>query len=634
VKLIHTYAQPGGLRVRRDSLDAFASWLQIEIEDALSARAAVERTWEESLRLYEARPRRQTRNIPVEGAPNIEVPIGAIAADSIYAQAVDLIQNVSPPITVRPTSRTWVEYAKDLQTFANWMAPNELQYWRPLHHTLLDDIQLGTGVLYTPHTKKVRKTRTSRVEWRGPRTFSIAPEDFVVPGGVLHDIQHCTFNAMRLWLTRGELAMYAESEGWDTEEAQPTAAVGTVRAQRERLGGTTTQQTRADLFEVFIVHASYDIDEDGQEEDLLAAWDRTSGKVLMYRYNDYVVWPYEDMVYQFRPHLFYGIGVLEMLRPFQEEATELHNHRVLNTLLANARIWAVKSGLFTDRLKIWPGKPIQVPDPKNDIAAIGMADVYPSATLAEQVTLALAERRVGMNDLNSPRPQNIMGSRTPGITALSLLQQATKRFAPAFDGMRLGVARTVRQGLYRYQERLLAGGPDADAVQGQLTRTFGAASARRITAILSDPHFDEAVTIELTASSASINREADRQNAILLANLMTTYYERVIQMSMAAANPQVPPAVKAVITKVAAAAGELADRTIRTFDQVRDPETLIVNLAEVMGSVDQGPPQGLAGLGELLGRLGLPGAAGGRGGAPLALVGGGAPGEGQESGVA
>src|SRR5258706_4186803 len=67
-----------------------------------------------------------------------------------------------------------------------------------------------------------------------------------------------------------------------------------------------------------------------------------------------------------------------------------------------------------------------------------------------------------------------------------------------------------------------------------------------------------------------------------------------------AANPQVPPEVKTTAQKIATAAGEIIERTIRTFDQIRDPRTFIVDVGEELDSalacVNQNGLQGLSQL--------------------------------------
>ena len=143
--------------------------------------------------------------------------------------------------------------------------------------------------------------------------------------------------------------------------------------------------------------------------------------------------------------------------------------------------------------------------------------------------------------------------------------------------MRNGVSAAIRQCLYRYQEQLLSGNTRAAE---HIIEVLGPEDGQRVVRVLKNERFDEHVSVELTAASVSTNKEADRQNAIILVNILTQYYQRILELAVVAVNPQTPPAIKKVVEKIASAAGEIIDRTIRTFDQVRDPGTFIINLEE------------------------------------------------------
>jgi len=112
------------LNYDEEKKQALAQWLTLEIEDAFAARAPQEAIWQECLRMYEAQGTNEIRNIPIEGVKNIEIPLGAIAADSIYAQALDTMFVINPPITVRAVSpgEDATQAAKAIQRLANWGA--------------------------------------------------------------------------------------------------------------------------------------------------------------------------------------------------------------------------------------------------------------------------------------------------------------------------------------------------------------------------------------------------------------------------------------------------------------------------------------------------------------------------------
>lgn len=605
MKLIEQHPTIGLLKINPAQESALKQWLSDEFEDALSARSEQEALWREMLRLYEAVPKHPVKNTPIENAPNTQIPLGAIAADSIYAQAVDLIYTISPIVTIRATNERFTQQAKAFQRFTDFVTTNESGIRIASDDVFLDDVQLGTGVYYIPWVETLRKTKSSRLQERSPCVVGVPIEDFIVPGGAKRDLHKHRWVAYRTWLSPDELSVRAKLRGWNTDGIVATGSIGWVRNRRETLGRTTSNKKIGVLYEIIDLYGEFDIDGDGIPEDLLITWDRSSRKLMKIRYQPYDHRPFESMVYQPRAHLFYGIGIVEMEKPFQEETTEIHNSRVLNMLLANCRFWISKTGTFPSGFKIWPNRNVEVSDPANAIKAEAMADVYPSSQVAETIAISLAERRVGAGEIVSS-PSQLFGSRTPGITAISALQQVNKRFTPAFDSMRLGTASAIKQCMFRYQERLLMGDL---SVEEHIRKFMGERDGQAVISVLKDPLFDEGMAVELTASSVSINKEADRQNAILLTNLLMTYYQKALELTMLASNPATPQPVRDVAIKVAKSAGEIIDRTIRTFDQIRDPGAFVVDFTEQIDQTNA-PGMGLQGLGNVMAALQEAGAGG------------------------
>lgn len=576
----------------RGELEAY---LSEEVEDALSARAMQEGMWNECLRLYEAMPEREFRDAPIEGYRNIEVPLIAVSSDAIYAQMIDMIFTVSPVITVQAVDKGDVKGAKGLQKLVNWGVGAMFGLRNAVEHSTLDDVQLGSGFYYIPWTEKRVKRKTDKLILGGPRIYSIPPEDFIVPGGATDDLQAMPWVDMRTWVTKGDLAWFEKYCGWDIEGVMPAGGVEWVRSRRETLGRTATSGARHNgLFEIHNCYVQFDVDGDGFEEDLLVVWDRFGHKIMSLEYNPFDSRPFEAMRYQIRGHLFYGMGVAEMLRALQHEESEIHNHRIINMMLANTKMFADGGSSLPETISVWPGRVLKVADP-DKFRELKLSEVYTSSAQAEAAAIALAERRVGINELSMPRPSQVMGNRTPGITMMTLMQQTNRRFAPAFDGARMATAGAVKQCLYRMQERLLAGDEKLMNLIGEVVGQM----ATETLGLLGNENFDEAINVQLTASSAQQNREVERQNQLLLVNLMSGYYKATLEMALVAANPQTPQGVKETADKIIRASTEVMDRTLRTFDSIRDPESLLIEMEEEIDQV-QAPGGDLGILGQIM----------------------------------
>lgn len=592
------------LNLNEDRIGRAQEFLVTELEDAYAARAgAEERNWEENLRQYHARPRQAVRSIPIENAPNIEVPLVAMGCDALYAMVLDLIFSMNPIVTARAATRDnpeMVEVAKGAQDFGNWGERNEWQLRPAFESSALDCILLGTGVLHTPYLNYTKQTDVNRVVDRGPRILSVPVEDFLMPGGAYNDIQEMPWVAHRMFLTEGELHLRARQLKWNIDDVEPITTVGWVRSRREQFGRTRTNlKLNRKLYEIHKVYAYFDIDNDGFDEDVEIIFERTSRQILKLTYNGYDCRPYSVGRYQLLAHLPYGMGAAEMLRPFQESFTEMHNARVLNVLMANYRMWLnrIGSGLDQETLEAYPGKVINVND-MDAFKELQMSTVHtPAAAMVEQSILSLAERRVGTGELANPRPSNLLSSRTPGITAMTAMQTVNRRFTAAFDQMRFMGADAVKQCYMRYRERILVEGERGPAATN-IRKIVGPERGAILVSALKAADFHENVLVEFTASSALVNQQAERQDALQLVNILSQYYSNVLQMMTIASAPETPDPVKEVARKIATAGGEAIERTIRAFDTVRDPQQFIIDVNQ---EIDQ-----LAGgmNGDILGQLG------------------------------
>jgi len=590
----HKSRREAKISFSEERMNALKSFITVELEDCISSNLPRETMWRQLLRMYEGVPKNPVKSFPIENAPNIEITLGAIACDAIYAQAYDTIFSMEPFVTVRavPKGKKDEEQSasvKALQRFVNFITDNELGIKESGDEAILDDCQLGTGIFYIPWTERRKKTKTAKILAAHPRVRCHPPEDTFAPGGSVDDPDEAIWIGLRFWYTAQDIEAMAKTNQWNTLGIAPAGAKDWVRTFREALGKQMSGiERKGNLYEIFDIYCYFDIDDDGLDEDLYLVWDRTSRNILYVGYNPYDRRPIEKMVYQRRSHLFYGLGVLEMMLPYQEELTDIHNYGTLNILLSNARIWKGTTGKIPQNMTLWPNKVIELDNPAEDLVSEQMGDVHPSIWNAQTMVIQLAERRVGVNEMSMPSGGSNMGTRTPGITALSMLQQFNKRFTPAFGSMRKAFSAAVRQALYRYQEKVLSG---RAKVLAHIVRILGAEDGYRVISLLRNEDFDEGVVVELTAASAMVNKEAERQATFQLVGILSQYYQKTLELITIAANPQTPPVIADVAKQIAESAGEVIERTLRTFDQVRDPALFMIEVEEAIDQATADRPR-------------------------------------------
>lgn len=613
MRRVEQIEQPEPIRRTRIRDERISSWVSTGLDDDLSGRRDQEMEWQEDLRQYYAVPRNPIRKIPFDGAPNIEVPIGAIGVDSVAAQMTDTIWGNSRTFTVLG-SDGWEKHAKAFQTFVNKLAMQTSVGLRAAYdNQVMDKVQLGTGCYYTPWTEAIRTTGSHQIIQRGPRVYSIDPDNCIVPPGSTDDIEELPRVTLRFLWTQGDYDLRKRSRKWKEDaEAMKSGMVSRVRQTRERFAQTREpgDGPAPNKYQIGDVYCYFDYMGMGMEQCLLATYDFTSRRVLDVQYQPNDIRPITVSRYQQRAHLFYGYGPMSMQSALQNSVTEWHNFAEANAKLANARVWASRRGATSDKIKITPFKTIQLNNPKEDLIPLVMADVYPSVLQYISADIMLAERRIGVNEMSMGQARGNLGSRTPAATAGALLKQFNRRFVLAYEGDRQALAEAMRQCICRYQERVANG----DDVESDIQKMIGPKDASLVMELLRHPAEEiwNSVTLEVTASSESLNRETMRQNIILATNIMSQYYEKTFQLL--AQLGIAPEKMKEIGLKVFEHSTEWMDRFLRTFDEVRDPSIFLLWPEEVengQAAMGGGAAGGLQGISELLGQLG-----GNAGGAP------------------
>lgn len=565
------------LRISTKRKQDLANWLGTEIDLALASRQGLEDGWRSDIRLYEAIPELRQRNIPYVMASNRVLPLSAIAVDAIYAQIITNVSQVKPFVICRATQSQYEEHALAVQKRVE-LGASVWGFYSALCDLAKDACKLGTGMTYTRWYETRIKTRRNRIAFRGPRITAIPIENVLVPGGSYGDIDQLSWISLVYYMTKAELQEKANLAGWDINvDTAGSSTTNTVRRAREyytRQYGDISQGS--ELCDIHECYCYFDIDNDGEREELLVIYDHNMRHILWIDYAPYDHRPHEVARFNNQEYLFYGQGVINMVKELNRMASDTVNHWIDNAFLSNTRMFATPYGTLDAEQTIfaWAGRNIPMSDPTK-MKEIRLSDEYTSMPQILATVVGLAERRTGINDLSTPRPSQVLGSRTPGITALSLLQQVSNRQTPAFDNIRNAAAASLKQCIYREQERILSG--DIETIN-YLKKLLGEKDANLYIQILNDTEFDDSCTIEMSASSASQNKQADQQALLMFGQLYHQYVTDMSQAGLALSNPQTPPLMKEIILKGSEGYSKLLQRIMMTYDQLRDPENFVLSL--------------------------------------------------------
>lgn len=601
---------------------AFLDWIQHELHYTFGDRANLERKWENGMLQWRAQLPEGSLDFPYPGASNLELPLTAMHADPVLADMIQTFHAPNDYWTPVPLRGDRVPHASPLREGLTALEKRFLRMRGVNQRAFLDNNVLGTAVYknnwlsarraerrYLPSGESERFVRSISQ----PQIEHVPLNRFYFPAyawSLDPDAQGgAKWVAQQILLTQEDLNVL--SKGSEELPAFDKEAVATIRKhahQEERpLEKEIREEDKFKPFEeeritVYEVWARFDTDGDGVEDDVVAVIHFEIPTLLRAIYNPNAHQKRAFHVINYLPNFgIYGIGLSEVDAWAQEAGTKLLNAQIDNVLLANTRMYAVPQGSG-----IQPGEPIYpskvwTVGPNESIGEVRLSEVYPSIFQSLSQIMQFGELRSGVSEL---RQGNLSGlpSRTPATSLLSILREGNKRFDMIHTGIR-----TVHSemGLRMLQNVAQRTKEDPMRWAAFFQNALGPKDAQLVMQVLMDSNsaIEESFGISVTATSAQVNKEVEKQSFIGMLQMTQQIYSALVQTAMLMA--QVPDELVQATARASFVSGvELLTRLLERFD-IQNPEQYISNLEVIANSLNA-QQQGInPALQQLLGAGGL-----------------------------
>ena len=567
------------------------------VEEHRQALSAHEEYFEELKmfrRAIKAKPATKVKTFPWPGASNFVASLIRIAGDAIKARIVNSLLGPKPFWLVSATSEGFVPFAKPWERFLEWAVASDLDLAQQVEMIVDQTVYLGkcpTKVCWIETVKPVktydRRTREIVTEVRTTRDqpiiIPILLENWLEPWGTEDSIEK-PWNSHRVFLRAGDIKE-AEKLGYlknsqDIISSMLTRLPTNMQELTELHKLVWAETQVATLYETQV---SFDINEDGFREDLVVLWHYDTGKPLSVKYNFFF--------HGNRPlHMFFyirgsddrssGDGMCQLLYPIQDSLSTFINQRTDNITIANTRYWKGKknSGLKKGE-QVWPGRMFLLDDPTNDLIADKLGDVSPASFTHESILRDYGERLSGISDPQLGREFD--NPRVAATTTLSILQEGNRRFDMVIKLMRgefgkigLRISQLYQQFQPRVRlEEILS--PEDEVYVRQLLD-------------MNPYDIEKNFVIQINTSTATSNKETQRQGLLALFNLITGFYSQVNSVGLQViANPQVPEAVKNMIIEMATASHSILKEIVQSYD-ITDVDSVLVDVGEALKFVKAG----------------------------------------------
>lgn len=545
-------------------------------------------------RMYEGRPLENSRNFPFQNASNLVVPLIGIHSDTMQARIMAAIWKVRPVFPVKLYGRydavsmeqideikeAWEEFL-----IFNAVEPDELDLYRVEEEWFGEICRYGTSTvkianedrfvdMWVPSGDGSTGDIVSENVYSGPRPQKIAFEDFLIPVDIARP-EDADIKVHRVRLKKHQLmerrfrGVYEPAQVDKIINSPDRTSPAPVTSQRLADAGLHTTSLDFAEWDVYECWLAWRAPNQKMAPRVIVWYHLASNTILRAIYDFYPDQPFVTGRLLYRDDSVYGYGFCEIIGDLQEEISTIHNQRRDNMTVANTRVWRVSPmSKLNEGYEIYPSA--MLPAEKDEIEPLMHGEVSEITIAEEQLTLELAERRTGV----SP-PMQGYGAATQGkrgvysaAGTMSLLQEGNRRTDLNIADMRYAHLRVGRilsrqYAFFGLDERKLAFfGNQAEGIM----------------------HAAELVKsgklgLAVTSSTASVNKEIEKQNDMLLVQVMSRHYSMIAQLIQAVTSSVTPPAVKDYLTQVIGASDKLMKSIIRNFDR-DDADALVPKVGQ------------------------------------------------------
>jgi hypothetical protein len=520
------------------------------------------------------------------------------------------------------------------------MDSDELDMYRVEQTWFSSACRNGTGIIKTPYQYTVESQLVDMtgidvaatknmfrdwVKYDGPRPTNVPLNKFVTNLNYsrLRDsplrFEIATLSRWQLE-ERAELGLYP----WDKVNKilpQPdrTTMHEEVQDYVERTQGIIDSPVREDVGNEYdILEVEFTYWHNSQKFNLVAHLHLQSETHLLCYYNYYPenMSIYEDAKLAYDDDQYLGYGLAEMLKGYQDEISIIHNQRTDAGTLNNTTAFRInKNSKLRSILTFYPG--VMVPADKDEIERLDTSNAYATNTDSENLTVAYAQQRSGVDPAIGGAGGGIVNPKRGVYSAMgtfAVMQQQNNRTGLRTSDMRNAHTRAGDKIAKVYSHfglgsKMRTYGTDAE-VLGRAFRYFR----------------EGRLGLLIRPSSASINKEMEKQNDLLLTQHLERLYAGDAQVIQALTTQGMPDELKMYYMEMLKAKNLLMKHILRSYGH-EDIKSLIPVPAFLKGQ-RQGVPNVAGGqpqLGQPAGPQGVQGATNTQGANLQSVPGGGLP---------
>ena len=555
------------------------------------------------------------------GRSNVATPIPRILTEAIVVRIFEGLYS-SPKFwtatAVKIDGETseeikmWNKIALELENDMDWWS-TDIDLKKKLFDPILQSVKIGRGlIMMWPKSKKrtvVRYASDKEIDNKNiktfkakngqdlvkvvntvsqqPDVFSISREDWVQSLDNF-DLQKALLCGFRTYSRKPEIELRVKQGLYDSLETD--RLMGGDQIDETKLARLESEKkelsdTKRDSFGIWQLHYRCDVDEDGEEDDIVVWFHPQSKAILRCIYNPVFAGfrPFIDFVYNPSEYSADGEGTCEILEKLVEEIDTMHNQRIDRISQINGPILFIRDQVRgLEDFEYRPRGVYRIDETVEDvIKEFRFSDQTLSNAQEEQHLIDLCMKAVGV---------------TPDI----LGQPTAER--PVFKEMASRQAEANKK--FRFLNRLYRGKIEDIGImylemsaQYQPTHSYTIENDNiQEQRIITYPfeYLRDRIKIKLSGSTELENEEVKRERAVQQYMILSKYYTDMTGMAQAVVNPNIPPDFKKWIIEVSKKSEQFMEKILQNSGLI-NAEDAVMSIDDVINieKATQQPPPGM-----------------------------------------
>jgi hypothetical protein len=594
-----------GKKLRDELESSVGKWLDQEL-DAQKDRIDKLSKWNKQY--HGIKP---AKNYPYPGCNNTSINISMYHVDTNAVRIYDAVWSQKKLFIVQGKKAPFTDMAPMLEDGLDWWQRSIVDLKAKCFSPIMQSIQTGTSMVKmdyvrrkrtayryaTPDEEVLKPEGTFKLPngqmgvkqvlttYDGPDVFPISREDWVISSDAA-SVQDAFLCGFRTYLRKPEIEVKCKQGLYFEEIAEKLVNSDEIDDTKKERAEASFKEIRSDekgKFEIWELWLRYDVDEDGEEDDVVITYHRASKTILRAMYNPFFIGFRPFVAFRFNPtaYSFEGKGICEILEKIQEEIDTIHNQRLDRMDQINAPMYNVRGGIGIDDWKIAPGMVRVVEDdPATAVFTLQFPDVYPSTFSEESLLNSYADKLIGIGPAAMGQQ---VAERPVARDTMALIQEMNKKFKFGIDNVRASLAEVGMMALEMF-------------AQYQPKYSFYKEKEKGLEEKTIDFPLDylrDGIAVTLAASSELLNTEVRREINLTVYQLTTDYYTKLGSMAQAILNPGLPPDFKKFLIDSAKVGEKLLGRIVEDFGGWKEGDLILPleKSIDIQAALAPPPPQ-------------------------------------------